>query len=62
MQWFNAFERVSILLFSVLSREIIVLWLQVVEANDPVMVALHLQEVGGKDYEVSMPKVDSFVR
>lgn len=35
---------------------------QVVEATNPILVALHLQEVGGKDYEVCMPKVDSFVR
>lgn len=34
---------------------------RVMEATDPVMVALHLQEVGGKEYEVSMPKVDTFV-
>jgi len=32
------------------------------ESCKPVIVALHLQEVGGKDYEVSMPKVDTFVR
>ncbi|XP_065883608.1 inositol polyphosphate-5-phosphatase A-like [Dysidea avara] len=34
---------------------------EVMELRKPVVVALHLQEVGGKDYEVSMPKVDTFV-
>ena len=45
-----------------IEQRVIFLCLQVMEATDPVMVALHLQEVGGKDYEVSMPKVDTFVR
>ena len=59
VQWFSAFERVSILsLLSVRRQDL----LQVVETTNPILVALHLQEVGGKDYEVSMPKVDSFVR
>ena len=35
---------------------------QVVEQADPDLVALHCQEIGGKDFESCMPKVDEFVR
>ena len=33
-----------------------------VEQADPDLVALHCQEIGGKDFESCMPKVDEFVR
>ena len=29
---------------------------------DPDLVALHCQEIGGKDFEIQMPKVTEFVR
>ena len=35
---------------------------QVVVQADPDLVALHCQEVGGKDFEICMPKVKDFVR
>jgi inositol-1,4,5-trisphosphate 5-phosphatase len=35
---------------------------KVVVQADPDLVALHCQEVGGKDFELCMPKVQDFVR
>ena len=35
---------------------------QVVVQADPDLVALHCQEVGGKDFEICMPKVKVFIR
>ena len=35
---------------------------QVVVQADPDLVALHCQEVGGKDFEICMPKVKDFIR
>ena len=39
-----------------------VLFVQVVVQADPDLVALHCQEVGGKDFEICMPKVKDFIR
>lgn len=39
-----------------------VLFLQTVHTHKPHFVALHCQEVGGKNYEESMAHVDSFVK
>lgn len=36
--------------------------LQVISQADPDLVALHCQEIGGKDFEIQMPKVTEFVR
>lgn len=36
--------------------------LQTVHTHKPHFVALHCQEVGGKNYEESMAHVDSFVK
>lgn len=35
---------------------------QVVIQADPDLVALHCQEVGGKDFEICMPKVKDFIK
>ena len=35
---------------------------QVVLQADPDLVALHCQEVGGKDFEICMPKVSEFIK
>lgn len=35
---------------------------QVISQADPDLVALHCQEIGGKDFEIQMPKVTEFVR
>ncbi|KAL1263725.1 hypothetical protein QQF64_006464, partial [Cirrhinus molitorella] len=35
---------------------------QTVQAHRPHFVALHCQEVGGKNYEASMTHVDSFIK
>lgn len=37
-------------------------FVQVVVQADPDLVALHCQEVGGKDFEICMPKVKDFIR
>lgn len=36
--------------------------LQTVQAHRPHFVAVHCQEVGGKNYEASMAHVDSFIK
>lgn len=36
-------------------------FLKLVEKSDPVFIALHCQEVGGKNYENSMKHVSEFV-
>ena len=36
--------------------------MQVISQADPDLVALHCQEIGGKDFEIQMPKVTEFVR
>lgn len=38
------------------------LFLQVITQADPDLVALHCQEIGGKDFEIQMPKVTEFFR
>ena len=35
---------------------------QVVDQADPDLVALHCQEIGGKDFETDMPKVNEFIK
>ena len=35
---------------------------QVITQADPDLVALHCQEIGGKDFEIQMHKVTEFVR
>ncbi|XP_064382136.1 inositol polyphosphate-5-phosphatase A-like isoform X2 [Halichondria panicea] len=35
---------------------------KVIVQADPDLVALHCQEIGGKDFEVTMPKVQDFIR
>ena len=36
--------------------------LQVILQADPDLVALHCQEIGGKDFELTMPRVKDFIR
>ena len=37
-------------------------FVQVISQADPDLVALHCQEIGGKDFEIQMPKVTEFIR
>lgn len=37
-------------------------FLQTVQSHKPHFLAVHCQEVGGKNYEASMSHVDSFVK
>ena len=30
--------------------------------SDPDVIALHCQEIGGKDFEITMPKIFEFVK
>lgn len=38
------------------------LWFQCLQTHKPGLVALHCQEVGGKNYEASMQHVNQFIK
>lgn len=62
MTFFSISHAFFLPFLNVLSLLLFILPLQMVTDNDPDIIALHCQEIGGKDFGVTMPMVWQFVK